>query len=307
MIKQKNTWAILLLAGIAFTLSTAFKSMNVMVKYPAFFSIGHRGTRGLMPENTIPAMKKAIDYGANMVEMDVHITKDGKVIVYHDDSFDPNYTLMPDGSEIDPKKRNNYIFYQMNYADIRPFIIGTKKYKQYPLQQSVATYTPLLSELIDSVDHYTKINKLSKVYYLVEIKSDEKTDGIHQPVPDELVKKVMEVLTPKKLGQRLIIQSFDIRQLKVVHQKYPGVATGFLIGDNKVSFEQHLTDMGFAPTFYNPHYGMVNEQLVKQCHEKNMLICPWTVNDISEMKRVKDLKVDGIITDFPNYFAELSK
>lgn len=306
MMKLKHALLVLSFLSITFIFFD-FMAINKEHKYPGFLKIGHRGTRGMMPENTIPAMEKGIAYGANMVEMDVHITKDGKVIVYHDDSFDPNYTLMPDGSEIEPKKRDNYIFYQMNYADIRPFIIGKKKYKSYPLQQNVASYTPLLSELIDSVDHYTQINKLPKVYYLVEIKADEKTDGVNQPAPEVFVKKVMEVLAPKKLGDRLIIQSFDIRQLKVVHQKYPGVATGFLVGDNKLSFDQHLTDMGFTPTFYNPHYGMVNEQLVKQCHDKKMLICPWTVNDIQEMKRVKDLKVDGIITDFPNYFAELLK
>lgn len=285
----------------------AFNSVNMVAKYPSFIKIGHRGTRGMMPENTIPAMEKGISYGADMVEMDVHITKDGKVIVYHDDSFDPNYTLMPDGSEIDPKQRDKYIFYQMDYTDIRPFIIGIKKYKPYPLQQSVRTYTPLLGELVDSVDRYTKVNKLPKVYYLVEIKADEKTDGINQPAPDVFVKKVMEVLAPKKLGDRLIIQSFDKRQIKEVHRQYPNVATGFLIGDNKVSLEQHLQDLGFNPTFYNPHYGMVDAKLVQQCHDRHMLICPWTVNDMTEMKRLRELKVDGIITDFPNYFAELLK
>nr|WP_082856024.1 glycerophosphodiester phosphodiesterase family protein [Mucilaginibacter sp. L294] len=284
----------------------SFSSINTS-EYPAFFKIGHRGTRGMMPENTIPAMYKAIDYGVNTIEFDVHVTKDGKVIVYHDDSFDPNYTLMPDGSEIDPKARDKYLFYQMDYADIKPFIIGTKKYPAFPQQQLLATYTPLLSEFVDSVEHYTKANNLPEVYYLLEIKSDVKTDGVNQPVPEVFVKKVMDVLQPKKLGQRLIIQSFDKRPLKVMHQKYPGVATGFLTGDNKIGFEQNLTELGYIPEFYNPHYGMVNELLVKQCHDKKMLICPWTVDDKAEMKRLTGLKVDGIITDYPNYLSELLK
>ncbi|MFA6247317.1 MAG: glycerophosphodiester phosphodiesterase family protein [Mucilaginibacter sp.] len=284
----------------------SFNSKNVS-KYPSFFKIGHRGTRGMMPENTIPAMQKAINYGVNTIEFDVHVTKDGKVIVYHDDSFDPNYTLMPNGTEIDPKARDKYLFYQMDYADIKPFIIGTKKYPAFPQQQSLPTYTPLLSELVDSVEHYTKANNLPQVYYLLEIKSDAKTDGVNQPVPEVFVKKVMDVMQTKKLGKRLIVQSFDKRPLKVMHQNYPEVATGFLTGDNKVSFEKNMAELGYTPRFYNPHYGMVSEQLVKQCHDKQMLICPWTVNETAEMKRLAELKVDGIITDYPNHLSELIK
>jgi len=284
----------------------SFNSKNVS-KYPSFFKIGHRGTRGMMPENTIPAMQKAINYGVNTIEFDVHVTKDGKVIVYHDDSFDPNYTLMPNGTEIDPKARDKYLFYQMDYADIKPFIIGTKKYPAFPQQQSLPTYTPLLSELVDSVEHYTKANNLPQVYYLLEIKSDAKTDGVNQPVPEVFVKKVMDVMQAKKLGKRLIVQSFDKRPLKVMHQNYPEVATGFLTGDNKVSFEKNMAELGYTPRFYNPHFGMVSEQLVKQCHDKQMLICPWTVNETAEMKRLAELKVDGIITDYPNHLSELIK
>jgi glycerophosphoryl diester phosphodiesterase len=301
----KNTFytGIMAASVIAFC---SFSSLNA-IKYPSFFKIGHRGTRGMMPENTIPAMEKAIDYGVNTIEFDVHVTKDGKVIVYHDDSFDPSYTLMPNGSEIDPQARDKYLFYQMDYSDIKPFIIGTKKYPAFPQQQTLATYTPLLSEFVDSVEHYTKTNKLTQVYYLLEIKSDAKTDGVNQPVPEVFVKKLMDVLQSKKLGKRLIIQSFDKRPLKEVHQKYPDVATGFLTGDNKVSFEQNLAELGYIPQFYNPHYGMVNQQLIKQCHDKQMLICPWTVNETAEMKRLKELNVDGIITDYPNYLNEVLK
>jgi glycerophosphoryl diester phosphodiesterase len=101
-------------------------------RYPSFLQIGHRGTRGLMPENTIPAMIKAIQVGANTIEVDVHITKDGKVVIYHDDSFNPEYTLMPDGSEITQQDRKKFTFYQMDYASIRRFIIGSKKYSAFP-------------------------------------------------------------------------------------------------------------------------------------------------------------------------------
>jgi glycerophosphoryl diester phosphodiesterase len=132
-----------ILCGFAL-LTMAFTLKNVPGKpYPKFIKVGHRGTRGLMPENTIPSMTKAVQLGADMVEMDIHITRDGKIVVYHDESFDPAYTLMPDGSEISKAERKKYTFYQMDYADIKPFIIGKKVNAAYPKQQQLPTYTPL--------------------------------------------------------------------------------------------------------------------------------------------------------------------
>ncbi|RZM22649.1 MAG: glycerophosphodiester phosphodiesterase, partial [Pedobacter sp.] len=204
---------------------------NTSAQSKIFYKIGHRGTRGLMPENTIEAMKKSIDLGCNTIEFDVHITKDGQVVVYHDDSVNPDYTLLPNGAEFKKEDRKKYTFYQMDYAEIRKFIIGKKKYADFPQQQQLASYAPLLSELIDSVEAYTKTKKIPGVNYLVEIKSNPATDGFEQPVPDVFVEKVMDVLSTSKLGKRLIVQSFDIRQLKIMHARYPKVKVGLLTGD----------------------------------------------------------------------------
>jgi glycerophosphoryl diester phosphodiesterase len=281
------------------------KLVSVAQPLPAFMKIGHRGTRGLMPENTIVSMTKAIETGANTIEVDVHVTKDGKIIVYHDESFNPEYTLMPDGTEIPKTEREKYRFYQMNYDEIKPFIIGSKEYPAYPKQQRIATYTPLLSELIDSVEAYTASGNLPRVYFLVEVKSKEKTDGIEQPAPEEFMEKLMQVLGPKNLGHRLIIQSFDMRPLQVLHRKYPAIALGFLTDDRKATMEENLARLGFTPAFYNPHFSLVTEEMVKKCHAKKIRVTPWTVNNTSEMVKQKAMQVDGIITDYPNLFAEL--
>jgi glycerophosphoryl diester phosphodiesterase len=305
MLKSKLIVPAALVGLAVLACSAVNKSLPVRIKYPAFFKVGHRGTRGLMPENTIPSMIKAIQIGANTVEMDIHITRDGKVMVYHDDDFDPTYTLMPDGSEIPKAERKKYTFYQMDYAAIRPFVIGAKPYPAYPQQKMMRTYAPLLGELIDSVDHYTKVNHLPGVNYLIEIKSGPETDGKNQPAPEEFVDKMMAVLKPKKLGSRLIVQSFDMRPLQVMHKKYPGVALGYLTGDKKVSFEANMTAMGFTPNFYNPYAALVTPELVDKCHKKGMLMCVWTPNTIDEMKQIKAMNVDGIITDYANILEGL--
>lgn len=288
-----------MLAATAFTISTTAMAQD----RPSFYKVGHRGTRGLMPENTIPAMIKGIETGSNTIEFDVHITKDGKVVVYHDASFNPDYTTKPDGSEIPKETRKDYTFYKMDYSSIRPFVIGEKAYPEYPEQQRIKSYAPLLSELIDSVEAYTKLHGLPPVYYLLEIKSSEKTDGQEQPAPEEYIDKLMAVKQLKPLGERLIVQSFDARPLQVLHRRYPKMTLGFLTGD-KAPAAQQLEGLGFKPQFYNPHYSLVTKEVVELCHSKKIQIVPWTVQEAAEMKKLKGLGVDGIITDYPNRFPE---
>ncbi|WP_295772450.1 glycerophosphodiester phosphodiesterase family protein [uncultured Mucilaginibacter sp.] len=282
-------------------------SFSIGKRNTAFLKIGHRGTRGLMPENTIPSMLKAIELGCNTIEFDVHITKDGQVVVYHDSSVNPEYTQLASGSDIAPGERKKYTFYQMNYSDIRHFKIGLKKYPAFPEQQLTASYAPLLSEMIDSVEAFTATHKYPKVNYLLEIKSSKETDGVEQPVPAVFVEKVMSALKSNKLRDRLVIQSFDMRPLQVLTKKYPKVKLGFLTGDNKVSVEQNLALLGFKPQFYNPHYGMVNTEMVNALHAKGIKICPWTVNELDDINKTLAFNVDGIITDYPDRLAKALK
>lgn len=269
-----------------------------------FLKQGHRGTRGLMAENTIPSMKKAILDGANTIEMDIHITKDNQVIVYHDSYPNPDYTTFADGSEIPKEEKKKYSWYQISYAEAKRFVIGMKPYPAFPQQQPVKSYAPLLGELIDSVEQFTKAQGLPPVYYNVEIKADPATDGKEQPSPEEFVALAMKVLEPKKLGKRLFIQSFDERQLQVLNKKYPHVLLGFLTG-SKDSFEDNMKKLGFTPAFYNPHYSLVTKELVTKCHELKMQVNPWTLVKKEDFLKMKALSVDGIITDYPNIFKEL--
>ena len=275
-------------------------SSKTVSRSSIFFKVGHRGTRGLMPENTIPAMEKGIEVGANTVELDVHISKDGQVLVYHDESFNPDYTSMPDGSDIPKEQRKKYTFYQMNYPEIRKFIIGRKDYPAFPQQQRMDCYTPLLGEMIDSVEAFARERHLPQVYWLVEIKSKGKTDGYEQPAPEEFVRLLLPVLDARHLGDRLIIQSFDMRPLQVIHRQRPDIKLGFLTDDTKKTFDENIRALGFIPAFYNPNYHLVTTTLVKQCHDKNILIEPWTVETQDIMGQMKSLGVDGIITDYPN-------
>jgi glycerophosphoryl diester phosphodiesterase len=256
-----------------------------------FYKVGHRGTRGLMPENTIPAMIKGIAAGANTIEFDVHITKDGQVVVYHDDSLDPAYTTMPDGSEI--ADREQYALHKMDYSQIRRFIIGEKAYPEFPEQQRLKSYAPLLSELINAVETYK-----AGIYYLLEIKSSDYISA------DEYIDKLMAVKELHQLGDRLIVQSFDMRPLQVMHRKYPFISPGLLSEQEDAVPDQQLAELGFSPAFYNPYYSFLTPELLQQCHAKHIQVVPWTVQEIADMKKLKEMGVDGIITDYPDRFKD---
>lgn len=273
--------------------------------FPAFYKEGHRGARGFIPENTIPSMKWAIDNGANILELDVHISKDKKVVVAHDPYINRNFTLLPNGAEIPEADAKKYILYQMEYKDIRKFDVGSKIHTGFPQQKKFTTYIPLLGELIDSVEQYLDEKGLPGIIYNIEIKANPLRDGFYQPAPKELMDLVMAVVNEKEIENRYYIQSFDIRQIQEVRKRYPHVVTGFLTGDTTATFEANLEKIGFLPQIYSPQYKLASADVIKKCHERGMKFVPWTVNTLEEMKRLKEMGVDGIITDYPNLLNEL--
>ncbi len=268
--------------------------------YPAFDKQGHRGGRGLMPENTIPAMLHAINLGVTTLEMDTHVTADGKVIVAHDDYLNPAFALNPDGTEILKSDDKKYPIYQMAYADLRQFDVGSKFYPLFPQQQKLKLAVPLLADLIDSVQNYLKKTGKKQVFYNIETKCDEAGDNILNPLPAVFVEALMDIIKQKKIAPFVVIQSFDKRTLQILNKKYPQIRTSYLIPNDKKTFDINLTELGFTPFIYSPFYKIVNTDLVNACHAKGIKIIPWTVNTKEEISNLKSLNVDGLISDYPN-------
>ena len=265
---------------------------------------GQRGARGLMPENTIGGMLRALDLGVTTLGMNVVISKDKQVVLSHEPYFNNEISLTPEGKEIPLKEEKKYNMYEMDYAQIRKFDVGDKVHKRFPGQQKYKTYKPLLPEVIDSVEAYVKLHKLPKPNYAIEIKTIRKGDSVFHPEPGEFSQLVMDVVMKKKMEKRVIIQSFDIRCLQYVHEKYPKIRTALMI-DEKEDFDNNIKDLGFTPTFYSPYSVLVGKGLVDRCHAAGIKIVPWTVNSLKDMEYMVGLGVDGIITDFPNLFNSL--
>ena len=193
----------------------------------------------------------------------------------------------------------------MDYDSIRKYDVGLKPHPLFPQQQKVAVYKPLLSELIDATDAYAK-SKGKDVIYNIELKANPTWEPTKQPPVEELVDLTMEVVKEKNLENRCYLQSFDFRAMQIIHKKYPHITTAILIGGNeKRTLDQQLKDLGYTPEMYSPSYTLVTQELVNACHQKGIKIIPWTVNNVEEMKKLKQMGVDGIITDYPDYFSQL--
>ena len=294
---------IFIISGMVFLYGCTSSKMNQQNNLTAFDWQGHRGARGLVPENTIPAMYKAIDLGAVTLEMDAVITADKQVLLSHEPFFNHEITTKPDGTIVTKEEEKQLNIYTMNYAATQRYDIGLRGNPRFPQQQKMAAYKPLLLDVIEAANQYALSKNKPLPFYNIETKSQPATDNKYHPSPKAFVDLLVAVIKHKKIEDRVTIQSFDIRTLQYLHQQYPSISTVLLIEDyNKKSLTEQLQELGFTPTAYSPHHSLVNEELVNACKLKGMKLVPWTVNDLATMKKLRALGVDGIISDYPNLF-----
>ncbi|MCB9230552.1 MAG: glycerophosphodiester phosphodiesterase [Bacteroidia bacterium] len=261
---------------------------------------GHRGCRGLLPENTVVAFLKAMDLGVNTLEMDVCVTGDHKVVVSHEPWMSWEICRDSLGNDISPDSAMNFNLYQMTYEQVLQFDCGSRVHPRFEGQGKSPQVKPLLSEVIAKAEaHGAETGRKLPLQYNIEIKTEGYADGIFHPAPAEFVPLVMTEILAKGIEQRTTVQSFDLRILQEMHRQYPQMALALLI-ENEVSPESNLKELGFTPQIYSPDFHLVDEHLVELCKAKGMRLIPWTVNEVEDMDRLVQLGVDGLITDYPD-------
>jgi len=291
---------LLLLMLTALTFLACKTIENRPVKTPTGFDWqGHRGCRGLMPENSLPAFLKALEFPEVVtLELDLAVSKDGKLIVSHEPWFSAAICLLPGGDTIKKGEAEKFLIYYMSLEAIRSFDCGSKVNPRFPEQQKLKTYKPTLSEVVKAV-----LLIRPNIRWNIEIKSQPEWDGLRHPPVEEFVRLVVTEVRALGIEKSATVQSFDVRALNALHRQAPDLQVAFLI-ENVDSFEVNMARLDFTPAIYSPYYLLVNKGLVKQCHAKNMKLVPWTVNDVKSMRRLIRLGVDGIITDYPNKIRE---
>lgn len=267
-----------------------------------FDTQAHRGGRGLMPENTIVAMLDAMDRGVVTLEMDLLITKDEKVVVAHDPTFNEKFTTTPDGKYLTKEAAKEIRLYNLTYDSIQRYDVGLKSNPDYPRKKNIAAIIPLFSDLLDATE--AKGKELGRLpHYNIEIKSTKKWEGINHPKVTKFVYSALNIIEKYKIADRVTIQSFDVRALRIINKKYPQIKTSYLINyKEKRSVEELITRLGFTPSIYSPDYRHVTKQLVDYCHQQGMQIIPWTINDKKSLNKLKKLGIDGVISDYLDIF-----
>ena len=262
---------------------------------------GHRGCRGLFPENSLPAFEKAIDLGVNTLELDLAISKDNKVVVSHEPYMNPLICSTPNGDEIPDSLGITYNLYKMNYDDIRQYDCGSKVHPIYPNQIKTKTYKPLLSEVFELVK-----SKNSDVWFNIEIKSEPEYYDIYTPQPKAYVKLVLDEIKAHNMFNHVNLQSFDIAILEAIKIQAPKMKVALLVDENE-SIEKKMKSMSFQPDIISPYYKLLSNDSVKSYQKEGFQVIPWTVNEKDDMKQMITWQVDGIITDYPNLLIEILK
>ncbi|MEN9571703.1 MAG: hypothetical protein RL172_2934 [Bacteroidota bacterium] len=265
---------------------------------------GHRGCRGNMPENTIPAMLHALAAGVTTLEMDVLFTKDSVAILSHEPFFNHEITTInpgtPTAAYITQNEEKNLNIYQMTYAQTQQYDVGLKPHPRFVQQQKMAVTKPSLAAVFDSVAAYLNTNPRPHPYFNIETKTTPATDHLYHPPPAAFIQMLVKLIQEKNMERWVTIQSFDVRTLQYLHQHYPQIPAVLLVEDaDRKGLDAQIKTLGFTPAVYSPHYSLVTAALVAQCHARQLKIIPWTVNDSASITRLKQLGVDGIITDYP--------
>jgi glycerophosphoryl diester phosphodiesterase len=261
---------------------------------------GHRGARGLAPENAIPAFLTALSFAKiTTLELDVVISADGKVVVSHEPWLNAKICLDAKGHALNEKKKEEVNLYKMDYKEIVKCDCGSRGNPSFPEQKAIFAYKPLLSDVVNEVRQYVKKVGKSMPQFNIEIKSDPSLDGIFTPEVNLFAEIVRKEIKKLKIQNITSIQSFDPRALRYLHEKEKEWVLAYLV-EKVEDVKQQIDLLGYTPAIYSPYFEKVTLATVEQCHKMGMKIIPWTVNDTEQMKKLMLLGVDGIITDYPD-------
>ena len=299
-------------------IGSALLAAFVALPAQAFDLQGHRGARGLAPENTLPAYRRALELGVDTLECDMAITKDGVVVIHHDLWLNPDTTRGPDGKWLEARGPaiHELTFEQLQQYDVGRLKPGTDYAKLFPDQQAVdGTRIPRLADLFDLV----RKSGNATVGFDCETKISPLEPAATLP-PDEFTRKVIAEIRAGGMQARMMVQSFDWRTLQQIQKEAPEIRTMYLSSPNTLApaARSRLSPWldGFSPELHGgsvpravnaaggkiwaPNQGYLTPAMVAEAHALGIVVIPWTVNDPAMMAKLIDMGVDGIISDRPD-------
>ena len=292
----------------------------MILSKPNYIKIyGHRGARGVLPENTLESFKYLFENNIHAYETDILISKDFIPVITHDFRLDPSYTKDINDNWIEDE---NIKIIDLTYDQILQFDVGTlnklSKYgRKFINQKSLQNQKiPKLSELLK----LTSDNIVEDLLINLEIKSTPIEKNL-TPEPDEMVKIIIDEVSRSNLEDRIIYSSFDWRVLREIKERGSKIPRAYLTSGARGKIYDKSPWLDFTPlhngvelpelikalggSAWHPNYKDVNKELVQISHDKGLPVNVWTVNRESDMLRMIDYGVDGIMTDYPLKLKEL--
>jgi glycerophosphoryl diester phosphodiesterase len=294
---------------------------------PADFDLeGHRGARGLQPENTLPAFETALDLGVDTLELDLHLSADGALVIWHDDFVTPEKCRLDASGDNPPPDPDDPA---VTETDLRISHLTLEQLKQYRCDRNPDPQkfpdqnnggTPLagddyrlatLDELFDFVDRYAaseekgeaQRNQAARVQFNVETKRKQDPDAIGDDfdgvTPGAFEIAIVALIEERGLVDRTIIQSFDHRSLWAAHTLNEDIRLAALTSKRPPDLDEYAAK---GAAIWSPRYKDVTPDRVQKAHDLGLLVIPWTVDDLNTAQTLIDLGVDGLITDRPDLF-----
>jgi glycerophosphoryl diester phosphodiesterase len=289
----------------------------------AFDLQGHRGTRGLAPENTLPGFARALAIGVNTLETDIAISRDGVLLISHDPALNPDITRGPDGAWL--AGRGPVIFHtpaaELQRYDVGRLKPGSRYASQFPEQQPVdGARLPTLQALLDLVK---RAGSPPPGHDAVRLALETKLSPLapdDTAAPEPFARALVAAVRDAGLASRVSILSFDWRTLQVVQREAPEITTVYLTArqrwlDNVGSGPASPWTAGFAlrehgsvpkmikaagGKVWSSHFADLDAAQVKEAQALGLQVLAWTVNEPQHIEAMLDLGVDGIVSDRPD-------
>jgi glycerophosphoryl diester phosphodiesterase len=253
---------------------------------------GHRGARGHLPENTLPSFERALAIGVDTLELDVGVTRDGVVVIHHDRRLNPDVARGADGQWVKAPAPtiHSLSFEQLRSYDVGRIRPGSEYAARFPHQKPIdGTRIPRLSELFAAAP---------KVRFNIETKLvPEAPDETLAPEP--FARALIAEVRKAGVAARTTIQSFDFRTLAIVQREAPEITTAYLTSGQKgPAIPKLVRDSGGA--IWSPNFQDLDAVSLAAARDAQVKVVVWTVNEPADIQRVLEMKVDGIISDYPD-------
>ncbi|MGF1607991.1 MAG: glycerophosphodiester phosphodiesterase [Kiloniellales bacterium] len=314
---------LLLLVGVASLLLVTGSGDGRPVLPPGFDLQGHRGARGLAPENSLPGFAAAMAVGVTTLEMDAVMTADGVPVLYHDLTLHPIRTRLRGGDWLSWDEPRPALI-ALSRAELAAYDVGrirpgTREAERFPQQLGIdGVGIPTLAEAIAQGEKVSG----GRMRYNIETKLSPETPDL-APTPEDFAAAVVGVIRKAGVTERASVQSFDWRSLQAVQKLAPEIATVYLTAEHDWLDNLQRGKPGPSPwtagfdiddfdgsvprlvqaaggTVWSPQFRNLREADLLEAKRIGLPVVPWTVNDPADMASLIERGVDGLITDYPD-------